>query len=398
MPYFKWYALDERDVLHSGTNFARSPEYLLKLVHKKQFPTLVSCTPLRKKIFSSLSLADRALFFKQIGFLLKAGIRVVDALAIAEQTVSNKAFKEVIADCGFAVQEGISLSEACSFHIDFFTPFACKLLLAGEESGTLATACEELAAYYETVDTFSKRIKAVLMMPAVTLLFFCVILVTIFWAVIPRFGVLLRSLHKPLPARTELLLTMSDWLTSGKVIPVLGFVLVAGLGLRWLVQRLRKRFGATSWALYVPFMRLWLQDSAAITYFKTLGSLLQGGVDITKSLSVACLSIAYTPLRVRYEAVSREVEAGVPLSTALKNAHLEPAPQTMALILLGEATGNLGQMLIACSAQYQEKLYKMLDTMSKLVQPLLLLILGLLVGCLVFVLYEPIFTLSMVTV
>lgn len=397
MPYFKWYALDEAGTIHKGVSFARSPEYVLKVIHKQNCTTLLSCKESRKKLFSSLSYADRALFFKQIGSLLQAGIRVADALPIAEQTVANKQFQEVIADCGYAVQEGIPLSQACAYHVDFFTPFACQLLMAGEESGALATACQELAAYYENVDLFTRKVKSVLLLPLITVLFFFVIVIAIFWLVIPRFAILLRSLHKPLPWRTEVVIGISNWLTSMQIMPVVLAMFVIVMAVRWISMYAKRGMMGSSWLLYVPFVRLWLFDSAQASFFKTLGSLLSGGVDIAKALHIACLSIAYAPLRKKYEAVAHAIEGGTPLSAALAQAHMPLVPQCKALILLGEATGNLGPMLVACATQYQEKLYKMLDTFSKMVQPLLLLVLGLLVACLVFVLYEPIFTLSMIT-
>lgn len=398
MPYFKWYALDDNGSIHKGVSFARSPEYVLKIIRKKQCTTLLSCKESRKRLFSALTYADRALFFKQMGSLLLAGIRVADALTIAEQSVANKSFQEVITDCGFAVQEGIPLSQACAYHIDFFTPFACRLLMAGEESGALAAACNELATYYENVDLFTRKVKSVLLLPLITVLFFFVIVIAIFWLVIPRFAVLLHSLNKPLPMRTQVVIGISNWLTSIKLIPLLLGTAMFVLVFRWVGRQIQRSLPGSSLLLYVPFVRLWLKDSAAVSFFKTLGSLLSGGVDIAKALSIACLSVSYAPLRAYYEAAARAVEGGTSLSAALEKSQVALVPQCKALLLIGEATGNLGPMLVSCATQYQDKLYKMLDTFSKTIQPLMLLVLGLLVACLVFVLYEPIFTLSMITV
>src|SRR5258708_79514 len=126
MPYFKWYALDAQGTVRSGVDFARTPEIVAKIIQRNELVTLISCEEYNKPIFSPISYAERALFFRQMGSLLQAGIRVADALKIAEQTVSNKHFKRVIIDCLYAVQEGIPLSQACAYHVDFFTPFACR--------------------------------------------------------------------------------------------------------------------------------------------------------------------------------------------------------------------------------------------------------------------------------
>lgn len=398
MPYFKWYALDEAGTVHKGTSFARSPEYVTKIIYKKNCTTLISCKESRKKLFSSLSYADRALFFKQMGSLLVAGVRVADALTIAEQSMPSRAFKEVIADCGYAVQEGIPLSQACAYHVDFFTPFACRLLMAGEESGALAAACMELASYYENVELFTRKVKSVLLLPLITVLFFACVVVAIFWFVIPQFAILLHSLNKPLPWRTQAVIGMSNWLTSMRLMPFLGGTICLLFIIRWASEHFKRSLAGSALLLYCPFVRWWLHDSASVSFYKSLGSLLTGGVDIAKALSIACLSVSYAPLRLRYEKVAKAVEGGTPLSAALEKQQMIVAPQCKALILMGEATGNLGPMLVSCATYYQDKLYKMLDIFSKTVQPLLLLALGLMVACIIFVLYEPIFTLSMITV
>lgn len=396
MPYFKWYALDTQGTVHSGVDFARSPEILTKRIKRKDFVEVVSCEEYNKPIFSPISYAQRALFFRQLGSLLQAGIRVADALKVAEQTVSNQHFQRVVADCLYAVQEGISLSQACSYHRDFFTPFACRLLMAGEESGALATACNELANYYENIELFVQKVRSVILLPIVTLLFFFVIITILFVTVIPRFAVLLQSLNKPLPKRTEFLIQLSSWIKSINAIPVIVTIGICLLLMRWMNVRAKRRATTGAWLLYIPYIRLWVVYAAAISFFKTLGSLLIGGVDIAKALSIASLGISAAPLRTQYEACTRFVEAGIPLSQALQRANIRVASSCHALIHVGEATGNLGPLLLQCATYYQEKLYKMLHTFSQVVQPVLLLFLGVLVACLIFILYEPIFTLSMI--
>jgi type II secretory pathway component PulF len=396
MPYFKWYGIDEAGMVQKGSLFARSPELVSKIVQKQHGAEVISCTQHRKRLLHRLSFAERALFFKQLGSLVQAGIRVADALAIAVQSVTNRHFQYVLADCLLAVHEGIALSEACSYHVEFFTPFACNLVRAGEESGALAQACLELASYYETVDTFTAKVRSVLFLPLITVLFFFVIVGAMFWMVIPRFGSLLYSLNKPLPWATEAVIGVSRWLTSLNPLVLLAALCGLVFGVRWLLLRARKSSRAGEWLLYLPFIRLWLTTAATASFCKTLGALLSGGVDIAKALSIATLTVSYAQLRAKYESCARLVEGGTPLSVALEKSGIEILPSCKALLHCGEATGKLGSMLVQCSQQYQERLYKMLDFFAKVVQPLMLLVLGLMIGCLIFVLYEPIFTLSMV--
>jgi type II secretory pathway component PulF len=393
VPYFNWYALDGAGGMHKGVAFVRSAEHLKKVVKDKGFKELVASEE-RSRRFFNISLYERAQFFHQLATLLRAGIRVADALTIAERTVDNSYVRLVIADCAAAVREGIPLSKACGFHTEVFTAYACHLLLAGEESGALATACRSLAEHYEQIDMVSKKVRATLLLPAITFGCFFIVLAIIFTMVIPRFATLLVSLHKPLPRRTELLIGFSNWLNSlHPLMIVLAVSVLLFMGYKFLLYlRQSESFGKL--CLSIPYVNSWFLLMAAIAFFRTLGSLLTGGVDIAQALSVAVMSISSKPLRARYAAVAAHVRAGHALSDAFQRSSIVIAPTCQAMMTVGEATGTLGPLLLQCADYYQQRLYTMLAVINQLIQPLILIVLGLLVAVLVFILYEPILTLS----
>lgn len=393
MPYFKWYATDASGKLHTGSSFVRSADLVKKAIRAQGLVELISCHAQAPQRFS-LSVAERAQFFEQLATLLHARVRVADALAIAEKTVTQGYVRLVVADCTAAVREGVPLSKVCEYHADVFTPFACSLLLAGEESGALAAACKSLAVHYYEIDTVAKKVKSTLLLPLVTLSFFFVVLAIIFIAVIPRFATLLYSLRKPLPRRTELLIGLSEWVNH--LHPLVAIAGLVGLFfvLRLLFRKISKQPWFGKWCLWLPYVGNWLYSMAAIAFFRTLGSLLVGGVDITKALQVAVMSVSFEPLRNAYATIAAEVQAGRPLSEAFERSPLEVAPVCKAMIAVGEASGNLGLMLVRCADFYQAQLYKMLALINQLIQPVMLILLGLLVAMLVFALYEPLLTLS----
>lgn len=393
MPYFKWHGTDASGQVCQGTLFARSPAILEQLLAQQKV-TFLTCAERPKPSFSHAPFEQRAVFFQQMGSLISAGVSVVDALSVAHSSVSHRYFRLVIEDCRQAIEEGNSLSQACAFHADFFTPFACQILMAGEESGSLGKSCAHLAQYYFEIDGFMKKIRSALLVPLITIGMFLVVVGVLFIAVIPRFATILTSLHKPLPVRTQVLIAISAWIGQHTIVFAVGGALGLLVLAHWLVRQVRHQIGVGGWILYVPVAGTWVRDAAISSFFKTMGALLVGGVDISRALSLATMGIRCAPLRMQFEAVTQAVHDGASLTDALHAARVSVPPACAALLAIGENSGTLGPMLLACAEHCQAKLYRMLERGSTLVQPVVLMVLGILIAGLIFSLYEPLFTLG----
>lgn len=394
MPYFKWYGINAEGAIGKGVDFARSSEMLVKVVQHKYQLELLSYEHKRQGILAPFSYQQKAQFFKQLGELLQAGVPVVDALGVIELSTSHAYFKDIVSDCAQAVREGNSLSQVCIFYHDLVSPFVWQVLVCGEESGALDKACLEIADYYTSLGAFTQKIKAALLMPGITLGFFVLIVGVLFFAVIPRFGALLLSLHKPLPARTLQLIHISGWLQDHYVV-LLGLLGMGFCVVLWSMRHI-KDWEWQNVAIYIPLVKDWIIASTWVFFFRNLGSALISGVDIAQALHVACSGISCRYLQRYYQQLLQQVVAGASLSQVLRNSAIKVEGSCIAFIATGESTGKLGVMMHKCADIYQEKLYKSLHSCTQLMQPLILILLGLLVALLIFVLYEPIFTLSTV--
>ena len=394
MPYFRWHALEADDHVATGTEFCRSAELLGTRLTKRGLVKILAISEQPLSAFSLISDEERALFFQQLGSLIRAGIPVVDALGVCQKTTQNRLFQEVIEDSKAAVNEGIALSAVCACHHDFFPLFACQLLQAGEELGRLGQTCIDLAQHYDSLHQFAKRVRAALVVPLLTLACFCIVFVLIFGFVIPRLSVLIRGLRVPLSGTTEFIFTVADWLSSGGFI-TLGIICVVILFvIRWLLRANRRKGGWGQWILLVPFFNTWVCELTTAAFFRTLGSLLEGGVDVAKALTMACLGVASDPLRVRYERVAQAVMAGRSLGQSFIDEHMQLPPLCHALIEVGESTGKLGTLLLQCASEYDQRLSNRLQLFSTVIQPIMLLVLGLGVACVMFALYEPLFSIG----
>lgn len=393
MPSFKWYALDGAGTVIEGIDFARSAERLGVLLQARGY-ALVSYRAQSLALVKSCS-QELAQFFAHVASLLAAHVRLVDALVIARSTIKSKYFQLVVDDCIDAVQEGIPWGTACAFHEHFFSPMICQLLYAGQESGTLQHVCKDIATYFSLTQQFRSHIRTLLMMPALTALCFLGILICMFVVVIPRFAILLRSLHKPLPGKTALLIRISD--TLMKVHPfILCLVVVGVLGALWYGLRLLMRAEQVRMlALLLPGSKTVIYSLAAVAFFRTLGTLLSAGVDVVKALHIALESIELSIVRQRYAAAARDVESGIPLHQALSAHGLATEPLCQAYLMVGVSSGNLGLFVLKCADYYQDQLQSIFKYFALLLQPFLLLLLGLAVAFVVITLYEPIFTMGL---
>lgn len=394
VPYFNWHALTPDNQVKTGYEFCRSAELLSVQLGQRGLIKVLAIEERPLSVFSVISDEERALFFRQMGSLLGAGITVIDALSVCKKTIRTARFQEVIADCQVAVSEGISFSAACAFHYDFFPPFACRLLEAGEELGSLAKICADLADHYEVLSLFSKKVRSALIVPLLTVICFLGVFGLIFGFVIPRFAILLRSMRVPISGTTELLFSCAEWLQAGGWFIVGGGLVLAVVVVRWLLLSRRRTHQWGHLILHIPFFGAWIQEVNAYAFFRTLGALLDGGVDISQALSMACLGISCEPLRVQYDAVAHAVTSGRALSQSFTEAGIRQTPLCQALVEVGESTGKLGPLLLQCAKDYDQRLTARLHMFGTVIQPIILLFLGLGIALLMFALYEPLFTMG----
>jgi type II secretory pathway component PulF len=396
MPYFSWVGVNIVGDWHTGKRFAKSVNHLDTIL-LKQGIALVKQKPIRWRLLrKSITRTDLFVFFDQLSVLINAGILVPHALSLVADQLHNDRLQEVVHILADAVLAGKSLSVAMMHHKKIFDAMTIQRIKIGEEAGDLPLALQSLCASLETTRTFYNQVRSALIMPLIGVLFFITIAAIIITIVIPQFADLFAAAHQDMPWLTRSMLSISKYFTSRNVLMLAGIGLMVCILMRiYMTQSdTGKQYGVKI-SMCIPFLGNMVRTRALALFFESLAMLLAGGMRVMPALSV----IRHAKQRsfFVYHIVSLEsaVNAGCSLSQAMaQQSETLFAPHVIAMVAVGEETGNLAPLLDKIAQYYNDEVKKQLTLCTILLQPLLLLALGLLVVLLVLAVYGPIVNLA----
>ncbi len=339
------------------------------------------------------SAEDIAVFFRQLATMLTAGIPMVQSFEIVGAGHEKPSMQALILDIKSQIESGLTLHEAFAKHPLYFDDLSVNLVEAGEQAGALETLLDKIASYKEKTEAIKKKIKKALFYPS-AVLFVAVIVTTILLIfVIPQFESLFKGFGADLPAFTQMVINMSRWLQSNGI--YLG-VLLGGAGYAFFYLKKRSRpmrENIDRMMLKFPIVGPILVKAAIARFARTLATTFAAGVPLVEALN----SVAGATGNIVYEnAVMRmkdEVATGQRLQRAMENTNLFPNMVNQ-MIAVGEESGSLDQMAGKVADFYELEVDAAVDAMSSLLEPLIMAILGVLVGGLVIAMYLPIFKLG----
>jgi len=394
MPYFKWSGVAITGDMRYGTTYARSSSALDAVLFKNDI-ALLTCKNARWRLKKNIPYKQRAFFCNQLATLLKSGIRLYDALMMSCIALTHKDLRFFVQDCALQVYEGVALSKAMHEYRDFFDDFVIQMIYIGEESGDLKSSLEKLAITLSDYNSFNKRLRAALIMPCITFVLFILLFCVIFYAVIPRFQVMLQGQDQIIPTITRVVFAVSNGLrsavffyvllASGLIVASMSCALVLVKSLCSVKERL---------LLYIPGIGYLINEYSRIQFLQALGVLLDGGVPLVKSLTISADFIPVTFLKKKYLIVAGLVQNGALLADALAAEPLLHTPELDAFIKAGFTSGSLSSMIAQATLFYKEQLHQRISFCITLIQPVMLSVMGLLVAALIIALYMPLFTFS----
>jgi type II secretory pathway component PulF len=395
MPYYAWKGIDPLEKEHFGKTFIRNVPELYKYLGNQSIELVIAreLKPVRQKPISRALLSQAS---EHMGSLLEAGLRLDESLDLCAKTVHHKLFRFIILDSSQAVREGINLHDVFEEYVPLIETLFVALIKAGEESGELCKTFKTLEVHYKTQEELARKLRSALLLPMITVLFFCMIAIGIFTIVIPRFEHLFVMLQKPVPPTTQFLFTISRFFQKRGLLLV-SLLLALGIG---FVVVMKKSLTLKKWwhfsIVHIPQIGKITRYYSLTLFLQTLAVLLQGQLHLVKSLSLASQTVTNRYVKEALEKVCHDVESGIPLSKALSLYPLTAAEDVRSLCAMGEASGTLPLMVLKAAQLYQHKTYSALSTVATLIPPLLLVILGSLVALLIFAVYTPLLTLSRV--
>ena len=339
--------------------------------------------------------ADIAIFARQIATMMQAGVPLVQSFEIIGEGSDKPAMQKLVFAIKADVEGGISLAEALAKHPLYFDPLFVNLVNAGEQSGALETMLDKLATYKEKVEALKAKVKKALFYPIAVLIVAFIVTVILLVFVVPQFEDLFKSFGADLPALTLMVIGMSEfmqsywWLIAAIIIgAVLGFLRIKKTSRK--VQVAFDRF-----ALKAPVVGEIATKSAIARFSRTLETMSAAGVPLVEAMD----SVAGATGNIIYEDASLkikdEVSQGTQLQTSMRNTGLFPN-MAIQMVSIGEEAGSLDAMLAKVADFYEAEVDNAVDALTSLLEPIIMAVLGVLVGGLIIAMYLPIFKLGSV--
>lgn len=393
MPYFKWKGIDLTGCTQRGTMRARSEHHVYRALLNNDIALLRSSIKHKRRILNASSKAD---FFRQLALLIDSGVFLDQALLLLQEQVKKNRAHEMFDDIIADVHEGHSLSEACKKYPYEFDSLTIQMMQAGHESGSLGRSLQMLADYSEMREQFYKKLRSAALLPTITLIFFFIIGAAIIIFIVPAFASMFASLGHDLPTTTRWMMTLHSILTGWMIVGIIMVLILAIIGFRKLYHYIRAKRIIDAYILRIPFIGTLVRETTITYFFQSVALLIQGGIRVVPALRTVRSLLGNEYIKEHLIVVEREVDKGYSLSTVMKNSKNLFVSDAVALIRVGEESGQLGLMLARSAALYQERINRILFFMSTVFQPILMIILGLLIMGLIFAVYIPIFNLSYV--
>ena len=392
MPLFAYVALAENGATLTGETVAASEEalrsellgrgLLVRQVHAKR--ARWGLQRVRPEEF--------ALFNQEFMALVRAGLTVPDALALAAERPDNPALGAILVRVREDIANGAALSEACARHPEAFDRLYVAALRTGEKTGDFAAVLARYQDYVRHRVRLRRKIRQALAYPVFLLIALAVVLAVLFVFVMPRFAAMYNDMGAALPLPTRVLLSIVEHMHL--IAPALA-VLALAVAWGWRAWRAtdtgRRQLGRLQERL--PYVGEVARVSACAQLARSLSTLLAGGTPLVEALRTAAGSIANRLYLDRLEDCTRRVTEGSSLAQAVRAAGLMP-PMAARLIEVGEASGALDTMLSEVAQFYEEMLDVRLARVMALVEPLLMLLMGVLVGGIIIVMYMPVFNMA----
>ncbi len=393
---FSWEGRDKRGTRVKGKSLAPDEAALRADLRRQGIaPSRVRKQSQSFKSGGKVNAGDIAVFARQLATMLAAGIPMVQAFEIVGNGNDKPAMQKLILDIKADVEGGTSLHEALGKHPLQFDDLFVNLVQAGEQAGALESLLDKVATYKEKTEALKKKVKKALFYPAAVMAVAIVVTTILLIFVIPQFEALFKGFGADLPAFTQMVINLSRFVQDQGVFIA---IVVAGAvyAFAYFHKRSRKmRQALDRMALKFPIIGPILNKSAIARYARTLSTMFAAGVPLVEALE----SVSGATGNIVYEdAVMKmrdEVATGQRLQRAMENTGLFPN-MVIQMIAVGEESGSLDEMSGKVATFYEAEVDNAVDSMSSLLEPLIMAILGVLVGGLVIAMYLPIFKLGAV--
>ncbi|WP_346837135.1 type II secretion system F family protein [Microbulbifer sp. SAOS-129_SWC] len=337
--------------------------------------------------------ADIAIFTRQLATMMKAGVPLVQSFEIVADGLDNQGVKELVLKIRDEVASGTAFADALRKHPLYFDDLFCNLVASGEQSGALETMLDRIATYKEKTEALKSKIKKAMTYPIAVIVVAIVVTSILLIKVVPQFAETFSSFGAQLPAFTLFVVGLSEWMQANWFIALICVV----FGIGGLVEAKKRNRKVADFfdrmILKMPIVGIINYNSIAARFGRTLSTTFAAGVpliDALKSVAGATGNVIYEEATLK---IRDSVATGIPLNAAMRHSGLYPT-MLIQMAAIGEESGALDEMLGKAADFYEDAVDNMVDNLTTLLEPMIMAVLGILVGGLMIAMYLPIFQLG----
>ncbi len=391
MPSFQYTARDAKGDLKTGTLEAATKDDVMTQLRQKRMNVVKVEEQGKAKVKTggSIAMRDVVIFTRQFSTMINSGLPLVQALDILSKQTENKSLAAVTRQVVFDVESGHTVADALAKHPNAFTDLYVNMVAAGEAGGILDTILMRLATFMEKNDALVRKVKGAMIYPGVIMSVagICIVVLLIF--VIPVFQGMFASVGLTLPLPTRIVIMMSDFLT-GYWWAVGGGAFIAYKSIQKWYKTPDGKLALDKLMLKMPVLGDVIRKSAVSRFTRTLGTLISSGVSILDGLEITAKTSGNRVIQDAIMASRTSIAGGDTISAPLAKSNVFP-PMVISMIAVGEQTGGLDEMLSKIADFYDEEVDAAVGGLLALMEPIMIVFLGVVVGGMVVAMYLPIF-------
>lgn len=399
MPTFSYDGVDRKGAKVKGELPARNMQ-LAKVTLRKQGITIKNIREKRKNLLEGLmkkkvTTLDITIFTRQLATMMKAGVPLVQSFEIVAEGLDNPTMREVVLGIKGEVEGGNTFAGALKKYPQYFDQLFCSLVESGEQSGALETMLDRVAIYKEKSELLKQKIKKAMKYPIAVIVVALIVTVILMVKVVPVFSEMFASFGAELPAFTQMVVGMSNW--TQKYWFILLIVIAVTITAFMETKKRSKKFRDTldKMALKAPIFGDLVYKAIIARYSRTLSTTFAAGVpliDALQSTAGATNNVVYEEAVMR---IRDDVSTGQQLQFAMRATNLFPS-MAIQMVAIGEESGALDAMLDKVATHFENEVDNAVDGLTSMMEPLIMAVLGVLVGGLVIAMYLPIFQMGSV--
>ena len=396
MAIYVWKGKNRYGDTVGGERVAGSVDELTRILQKEQIQ-VINVAPKKRSLEipflkrEKVKLKELAVYSRQLSVLIDAELPLIQSLNILSEQTKNKYFKRVINSVREDVEAGSTLNQAKRKFPKAFDDLYCNLVASGEQSGSLDIMLRRLAEYIEKVVRLRSKVRQAMIYPVAIVIFAVLVAIFLLWKVIPVFASIFQELGAQLPALTAFIVALSRFVSNYIHFIFIGLVALV-VGFRYFRRTKQGRWMTDRWILKIPLFGELLRKVAISRITRTLSTLVSGGVPMLEALKITSSTANNVLLEAAMMDVRQKVSEGQSLTESMKQTGQFPFMLTQ-MVSVGEATGTLDEMLTKLADFYDEEVDASVSSILSVMEPVLLIVVGGMVGSLVISMYLPIFSL-----